>query len=247
MAQAILFRLDAPLAAFGSLAVGERRGVDQRPAFSAIIGMVAGALGLTREARGQKELAASFWLATRRDGLGAALADFHTAQTPPQRRGRRFATRAEELADKSDLGTIISRRDYWTDVAFTILLWPTPECVHEPEKIAQALNRPRFAGFAGRKSCPLGRPPAARVVEAQNLGEAFAAYDQLWTKAESEDPMIARPSGAEIAFDLRLGAFLGDWREIRRETRRDDPQNRSQWQFAPRVEALAAPPAGEAP
>ena len=37
--------------------------------------------------------------------------DYHTAQSPPRMRNRRFATRREELAVK-DLGTILTRREY---------------------------------------------------------------------------------------------------------------------------------------
>ena len=229
MVDVVLFCLDAPIAAFGDLAVGERRGTHRRPAFSAIIGFVAGALGLTRDALGHEALAAGLALAVRCDGLGAPLADFHTAQTPPQRRGRRYATRREELAVKAELGTIISRRDYWTDAAFTILLWPRDEAP-TAEVLAAALNRPKYAGFVGRRACPLGAPPAAKVVSADTVSGAFDAYDAL---------LPARVRGDEFAFDSILAPVLGALVETRRETRRDLLVSRARWQFAPRAEGLA--------
>ena len=45
----LTFTLAAPLASFGSIAVGERRASSDRPAKSAILGLAAGALGIERE------------------------------------------------------------------------------------------------------------------------------------------------------------------------------------------------------
>ncbi|MCW2318977.1 CRISPR system Cascade subunit CasD [Rhodoblastus acidophilus] len=208
-----------------------------RPAFSAILGLVAGALGITRDAPGHEALAQGLAMAVRCDGLGAPLADFHTAQTPPQRRGRGYATRKDELAVKADLGTIVSRRDYWTDAAFTVLLWPNAEAPYPAADIAHALNRPKYAGFAGRRACPLGRPPAAKVIAATTVSEAFAAYDCALQEQEARLP--ARPVGAEIAFDPALADVLGELREHRREMRRDMVFNRARWQFALRAEGVA--------
>jgi CRISPR system Cascade subunit CasD len=237
MADVIVFRFDAPLAAFGDLTVGERRSTHRRPAFSAILGLVAGALGIERDAPGHEALAAGLAMALRCDGLGAPLADFHTAQSPPQRRGRHYATRKQELALKADLGTMISRRDYWTDAAFTILLWPNADAPYDAAAIASALNRPKYAGFAGRRACPLGRPPAAKVVAAATVSDAFAAYDAALAEAEARLPL--RPIGQDVAFDPALEPVLGDFVETRREMRRDSVLSRARWQFAPRAEGLA--------
>ena len=68
------------------------------------------------------------------------LADYHTAQVPPARRGRVFRTRREELS-ASDLGTILSRRDYHVDLVVFV---------------AQALRHPRAAS-APRSSSMVDR------------------------------------------------------------------------------------------
>jgi len=237
MAEVIVFRLDAPVAAFGDLTVGERRSTHSRPAFSAILGLLAGALGIARDAPGHEALAGGLAMAVRCDGLGAPLADFHTAQTPPQRRGRGYATRKDELAVKADLGTIVSRRDYWTDAAFTVLLWPNADAPYPPLEIANALNRPKYAGFVGRRASPLGRPPAAKVIAAATVSEAFDAYDSALAPLEAN--LRPRPPGADIAFDPALAEVLGALREHRREMRRDLVLNRARWQFALRAESVA--------
>jgi CRISPR system Cascade subunit CasD len=239
MPEIVAFRLDAPFAAWGDIAVGERRGTHVRPSHSAICGLVASSLGLPRSEPGHEALAAGFSLATRTEWLGVPFADFHTAQTPPERRGVRYATRADELRDPNKLGTIVSRRDYLGEVAFTVLLWPTASPSHSARALAEALNHPVFAPYAGRRSCPLGAPLAARVVTAETVVAAFAAYDALTeahrTLAARLHPR-ARPHG-EIAIDADLRDVCGAGIE-RQEFRRDRLVSRERWQFEPRAECI---------
>lgn len=243
MADLVLFRLEAPLAAFGDLAVGERRGSHRRPAHSAIAGLVAAALGIGRDSPGLEVLAGGFLLAVRTDCIGSALADFHTAQTPPQKRGRTYATRRQELGVKNDLGTIISRRDYWTDVAFTILLWPTEGLTYSPQAIADALNRPVFAPFAGRRACPLGAPVAAKVIATDTVIGAFADYDTQLNEQRAHGGLAAVMPGHEIAFDAAFADMqLGGLPRSRTEIRRDRLVSRQRWQFGLREEAVGALP-----
>lgn len=240
MAELVLFRLEAPIAAFGDLAVGERRGSHRRPAHSAIAGLLAAALGLGRDDPGLEALADGILLAVRTDSIGSPLADFHTAQTPPQKRGRTYATRRQELAIKNDLGTIISRRDYWSDTAFTILLWPTDKLVYMPQDIANALNQPVFIPFVGRRACPLGAPMAAKVIEADSIVEAFARYDSKLNAQREKGKLTVLTPGKEIAFDATFTSeqIIG-LTTSRTETRRDSLVNRQRWQFALREEQLA--------
>lgn len=249
MAELILFHLEAPMAAFGDLAVGERRGSHRRPSHSAIAGLVAASLGLGRESPGLEALAAGFLLAVRTDRLGAPLADYHTAQTPPQKRGRSYATRRQELAVKEDLGTVISRRDYWTDAAFTVLLWPNGGLAFAPQAIVSALNRPVYAPYAGRRSCPLSSPVAARVIAADTIPEAFGRYDAEFGEQLKKGGLAASPFKAasssknEIAYDAAFDAAqLGGLSHGRIEVRRDQLISRQRWQFGLREEAVAAPP-----
>lgn len=239
MAECVLFRLEAPLAAFGDLAVGERRGSHRRPAHSALAGLVAAALGLGRDSLGLEALADGVRFAVRTDSLGSPLADFHTAQTPPQKRGRTYATRRKELAAKNDLGTIISRRDYWSDAAFTVLLWPVNSLTYTPRAIADALNRPAFIPFVGRRACPLGAPVAAMVIPADTIKDAFAVYDAKLNELRATGGLAALTPGNEVAFDA---AFTPQQAEglttSRTETRRDRLINRQRWQFGLRDERL---------
>ncbi len=241
MPELVVFRLVASIAAFGDIAVGERRGVWSWPSHSAVTGLLASALGIARADPGHEELAAGFDLAIRTDAPGTPLADFQTAQAPPQRRGRRFATRREEVADEDDLGTVISRRDYLSDVRFTLLLWPTDKPSHPSQALVDALNRPRFAPFAGRRSCPLSAPMAARTVTAETIIEAFAAYDAMTASHRAflaERGLIDRPF-PDIIVDAALAPRIGVGPfQSRDEIRRDRLVSRARWQFEPRTERI---------
>lgn len=247
MADVIVFRLEAPIAAFGDIAVGVQRGTHRRPSATGVLGLVGAALGLARDCADHERLANQWRVATRMDGLGAPLADFHTAQAPPQRKGHRFATRRSELADARKLSTVVSRRDHWTDAAFTIALWPggDPPDAPDAHAIAAALARPRWALYAGRRACPLSRPVCARVVRADTLQQAFAAWDAQERAARARAGWDAHAAGSTFAVDASFapgGALARAFDALaveRRETRQDELVNRRRWQFAPRQEALA--------
>lgn len=240
MPEVVVFRYEAPLAAFGNLAVGERRGSRTRPSHSAITGLIASAFGIGRDDQGHEEIAQGFLLAIRTDKPGEALSDFHTAQTPPQRRGARYATRKEELRNKRNLGTIISRRDYYTEACFTVLLWLKDGYARPAASIADALNRPAFIPYAGRRSCPFGTPPAARVLQVETVSEAFDAYDAI-TRCDEKQVLRSRKP-VQVALDREL------WEEgcrgeisstMRSGVVRDRLVSRVRWQFEPRVEIVA--------
>lgn len=257
--QALVFTLAAPMMAFGEIAVDERRGTAPRPTRSAVLGLLAAALGLERADPRQRPFADGYDIAVRTDRAGRVLADYHTVQVPPssainkaaKQTGRRPATRAEELA-VGDLGTKLTRRDYLTDAAFTVLIVARPVAPVPLSELAGALERPHWRLSAGRRSCPLGLPPAPRVIEADTVIGAFTAYD----KGEDGSPDRAalralfrsdrtgrhslHPLAAPIAADLGLEAVLG-FSVSRRETRRDAIADRSRWQFAPRVELVGRP------
>ena len=118
-----------------------------------MLGLVAGCLGLTRsEEAAQTELAEGLGLGLRREGVaGPLLTDYHTAQTQASRKGRRFATRREELR-ALDPETVLSRRDYRSDCAFTRALWRRPAAAlrWSLDDLAAAMRAPRFIPYFGQ-------------------------------------------------------------------------------------------------
>jgi CRISPR system Cascade subunit CasD len=243
----LTFTLAAPLASFGGVAVGERRASLERPSKSAILGLVAGALGVERDHdEAHAALADELFYAVRTENmkLGSPrrlMTDYHTAQTPKQHGNRRFATRHEELADKQSLGTILSYREYRSDCSFSIALWPRVSALRfSLETLAGALCKPVFVPYAGRKSCPLMLPMQPLIMQAANVREAFARRDAMCESQRAflrSYGLLAMPHALAVdavAADA-TGATLG-----RRERRRDQILSRGRWQFGLRDEIVGS-------
>ncbi|MGE0260426.1 MAG: type I-E CRISPR-associated protein Cas5/CasD [Alphaproteobacteria bacterium] len=235
----LTFAIAAPIAAMGELAVGERRTTWDRPGRSAVLGLVAACLGLERDDEtAHADLEAGFGLALRIARMGPLLTDYHTAQVPPTRRGRRFATRAEELA-ADDLETILSRRDYRMDALVLVALWRHDNARWQLADIERAMQAPRFTPYFGRKSCPLMLPLAPLPTEAADPIAALAYRAECGPEPERH----LAPSGAAVlitmtAADVRQFGLSDRVRRV--EFRRDAIASRRRWQFDLRDEAILA-------
>jgi CRISPR system Cascade subunit CasD len=243
MPEFLTFALAAPLAAMGEIAVGERRGSWDRPGHSAVLGLIAGCLGLDREDEAaHAALESGFGLALRIQNVGPLLADYHTAQVPPARRGRRFATRADELA-APDLATILSRRDYRTEVLVLAALWSRAAGRWPLSGIEAALRAPYYVPYFGRKACPLMLPLAPRRTEAVDPIASLA--ERAERGPEPERQLLRRRSVAPLTALVTMTAADANHfgLPIRRvEIRRDVVASRRRWQFALREEAISAVP-----
>lgn len=225
------------MASFGDVTVGERRSGWDRPARSAVLGLIGACLGLDRaDDPAQAALAEGYGVALLCRSPGRLLADYHTTQVPPTRRGRRFATRAEEL-DAPDLATVLTRRDYrvgaWHLAAVTArddARWPLAD-------LAAAMERPVFTPYLGRKSCPLGLPLAPMILDATDMVAALELRQTEGPEARFAECLALEEATRRIALDADLVA-TGDPRHRRTEWRRDAPISRQRWQFGLRAEAV---------
>ena len=81
--QFLVFQLQAPLAAWGDVAVGEYRGSREHPGASALIGLLGAALGVRRDDEaGHAALRDGYGFAVGTVATGHLLRDYHTAQVP---------------------------------------------------------------------------------------------------------------------------------------------------------------------
>jgi len=242
MPRFLTFALVAPIASFGAIAVGERRSGFDRPARSAVLGLVGACLGLEREDdAAQAALAGGYWLALLCHAPGRLLADYHTAQVPSAERGKRHPTRAAELDRPSHaLNTILSRRDYRTGAWHLGALWPRDEAPRWTlEEIAATMRQPVFTPSLGRKSCPLGLPLQPEIVEAEDAAIALSARHAEGKEAQWREHFVPRSDAAAttLAVDAEAG-FADDPRRLRIEHRRDAPRSRRRWQFDLREELI---------
>ncbi|MCX9014622.1 MAG: type I-E CRISPR-associated protein Cas5/CasD [Candidatus Methanoperedens sp.] len=237
MTKYLVFRLYGPMASWGDVAVGTYRPTFDHPSKSAVMGLLAAAIGIRRDEDVKlRAIAESYDFAVRVDASGTMLRDYHTSQVPPSGTGRNlkhFATRKDELAvSKSDLKTILSTRDYYCDAVYTVCLWSkTDEVPYSLETLAQKLKEPEFVLYLGRKSCPLAMPVAAKVVSGANIQDVFGAMDpdNLLGNLKKDDSMRLYWEGTQDAGVPAMHTI----------TRRDDPLSRKRWQFADRMEHFA--------
>jgi CRISPR system Cascade subunit CasD len=225
MAEFLVFTLTAPMGAFGDLAGHERRGTLQWPGKSAILGLVGAALGIRRDDRPGQAALRDWQVAVSVLSEGVPLRDYHTVQTVPSAKAKKPDSRRVALAMAGkNLNTIITQRDYLSDICFGVALWADPAPMMLPA-LAKALQQPLFTFYLGRKSCPLSAPLAPLVTRADTPMQALQRI-QLpgWLSGvNTREPIL-------IASDPFAGVT-----PKRRENRWDIPLDRQHWHFAPRI------------
>jgi len=229
--QYLLFQLQGPLAAWGDVAVGTYRGSHAHPGVSALVGLLGAALGLKRDDEAAH--------AALRDGCafavgtvdaGALLRDYHTAQVPgrSELKGRPHRTRRDELIlARQNLNTILSTRDYRQGGSWAVAVQPVPGARYGLDALAQALRRPRFVLYLGRKCCPPAAPLAPQLVEADSAHAAITAY------LSTADP----PSHlVSLAWADGVAAGIPPHLSV---TRKDRLIRRGGWRYGDRAEHIA--------
>ncbi len=254
MERFLLFQLAGPLASWGEIAIGEDRHSAPYPGRSAVLGILASALGIRRsEETRQRDLAAGYRIAVVLCDPGELLRDYHTTQVPSstETKGWPLATRRDEIGviewsqrTKGKGGeAILSYRDYRCDGRWIVAVQATEAPPVPLEELRRALLRPRFCLYLGRKACPPAMPLEPQVVEAPSvvaaLGEVrfLAAGEAVRRKRRRQPRQRFRPSlywepGMAIGIEPRDTA-----------QRWDDPVSRGRWQFQPRLELHTPLPA----
>jgi CRISPR system Cascade subunit CasD len=229
--QFLLFQLQAPLAAWGDVAVGAYRGSREQPGASALLGLLGAALGVTRhDETAHAALRDGYAFAVGTVSAGALLRDYHTAQVPgrSELKGRPHRTRRDELSlPRHTLNTILSTRDYRQGGAWAVAVQALPDAPHALEHLAQALRTPRFVLYLGRKCCPPAAPLAPKVADAESAHAAMAAY------LAAADPPARL---ASLAWAEGLQAGLPPHLSV---PRKDRLIRRGSWQFGDRTEHVA--------
>ena len=228
--QFLLFKLQAPLAAWGDVAVGQFRGTRDAPGNAALVGLLGAALGVLRsDEPAHAALRDGYGFAVGTVAPGQLLRDYHTAQVPGRSdlKGRPHRTRRDELSvPKHQLNTILSTRDYRQNAAWAVAVQAQPNAPHRLDALAQALREPRFVLYIGRKCCPPAAPLAPVVSDAESAHAALVAY-----LAAADPPAALRSLAWADGVQAGLTAHLSTPRKDRLIRRRG-------WQFGDRTEHL---------
>lgn len=248
MAEYLLFRLYGPIASWGEIAVGESRHSAAYPSRSALVGLLAAALGIRRDDdEAQLALASGCRIAVKVLSAGTPLRDYHTVQAPPQRKNLVYRTRAQELANRQVLETLLSMREYRCDSLAVVAVEALSSARWTLDELRTALRNPVFPLYLGRKSCPPALPLAPEVITAGNLANAFATKQRSllalaaksnraeaeWPTPEDERVLRLRRETVRYYWEDGMEAGMEPDMQVMRQ---DQPLSRRRWQFAPRRE-----------
>ncbi|MFJ6199598.1 type I-E CRISPR-associated protein Cas5/CasD [Micromonospora sp. NPDC092111] len=147
----LLLRLAGPMQSWGDHSTFSVRDTTKVPTRSAMIGLIAAALGRRRGESLHDFTAMGFTV--RVDRPGTLMYDFHTVggglpadRTVPTAEGKRRPSGA---------ATIVSRRFYLADAVFTVAVTGPDDLI---ERAHKALTTPVWAPYLGRRSCPVEHP-----------------------------------------------------------------------------------------
>lgn len=236
MTDYLVFRLYAPLASWGEAAVGETRPTATYPGRGAIIGLLGAALGIRRDDdAGQQALGDSVRVAVKQRSPGTLLRDYHTAQVPSTQAKVTYRTRRDELnAPRKAINTILSSRDYRCDGLWTVAVWASEAATITLEALEEALKRPYYPLFLGRKSCPLAAPLAPRRVPAETLRAALDSDFEPILPGEKR--LLWLPADVIYYWEGGAKCLDGEDHGVESNDVWDQPLNRRRWQFGSRLE-----------
>lgn len=205
---ALLLRLASPLQSWGTASRFARRNTDRIPSKSGIIGLLAAAQGRRRTDPLEELL--NLRIAVRTEQSGRVERDFQTASGPD---GGVFS---------------LSYRQYLADAVFLAAVEGERGLL---ESLQQALHRPHFPLYLGRRSCPpvgrveygLREGDAVEVLRAEPW-QASTAFQRSWPQATALLDLVADcPPGTPgadlvrdepITFDPRHRQW--EWRSVLR-------------------------------
>lgn len=148
MSEKLLFlRLEGPLQSWGERSKWDIRDSADMPGKSSVVGLIGCAMGLERDDPMLLEVSRQIELAVRADRPGTRMLDFHTVTGDP------LMNAAGK--PRSSGNTIISRRWYLQDASFLVVIRAQENWL---ERIAYALQHPKWCVYLGRKSCVPTRP-----------------------------------------------------------------------------------------
>lgn len=173
MTSTVLLRCAGPMQSWGTRSRFGNRDTEREPSKSGVIGIVAAALGRSRDA--VLDDLASLRMCTRIDNPGRVMTDYQTALGVAK-------------ADGGSPGTVISHRHYLADASFLVALeGETSLC----ETVHQALLRPRWPLFLGRKSYVPGVSVAVRQ-GVQDMDGLLALRSIEWPRRKKGGGLVER-------------------------------------------------------
>lgn len=192
--KSVLIRLEGPLQAWSAQGKLGIRDTEHEPTKSGVLGLVAAALGMSRDDDAGLAALASLRMGVRVDRAGTLLHDYHTAG------GGKFRGQKYYVHDTSDC--VPTHRYYLQDASFVAALQGEDSLV---SRIAEALRSPRYAPFLGRRSCPPSVPLLIGVVEGNGREALEGAPLALEPDSGPYRLVVESPGGeGDVRYDVPL-------------------------------------------
>lgn len=172
----LLLRLAAPLQSWGVDSKFETRRTEREPSKSGVVGMLAAALGRSRNEAVDDLNALKFGV--RVDREGKLLTDFHIARP------------VKSLYVPTPPTPYITYRHYLQDAVFLVGLYGDDDLLRE---LDEALKNPYYPLYLGRRSCPPTLPLCLGIRDC-GLIEAL----------ETEKPLVIERRGNNSDNELRI-------------------------------------------
>lgn len=184
----LLIRLAGPMQSWGDSSRFARRTTRREPTKSGIVGMLASALGRTRE--DPVDDLAQLELAIRVEQPGQLMRDFQTER--PMGGGRPMP---------------LSNRYYLADACFLAALGGPKELL---EEVDAALRLPRRPLYLGRRSCPADVPVSLGVDDEERDVRSVLAKEP-WSASERYKSRHPKVPKLEVVADARDGEQCESW------------------------------------
>lgn len=178
----LLLQLSGPLQSWGDSSRFTTRGTRREPTKSGVVGLLAAALGRTRDE--SVEDLASLEMGVRVDQPGRILRDFQTEHS---------------MDGKTTMP--LTNRFYLADAKFLVVLGGPDNLL---VGVAEALKNPRWPLYLGRRSCPPDRPVFLRVGKGDKFDIRDVLRQEPWLASKrlrKGDPF----PDLEVACDARDG------------------------------------------
>ncbi len=154
----IVMKFQGPLQSYGTDSHFETRHTDDHPSKGAVLGLVAAALGIRREETAKLQTLSNLHMVVRVDQGG--------------QRSREFQIAAKYKKSGDHERNYVTYRYYLEDAVFLVTLEGEENLM---DSIYEALKKPYFAPFYGRRSCPINydfllglyEGPAMKQIEEQ--------------------------------------------------------------------------------
>lgn len=210
--------LDAPLQAWGVSSRYQRRETEAFPVKSGLIGLLAAALGIDKQAPDESDkisLLTGFRVTAYRvpktvKSSVVRLVDFHTVGGGYDKNASTFEKLSiPRKASGPPFGTVLTRRSYLTDSRFAAVFTGDANAIRS---CGEALDDPRWGIWFGRKACLPALPLSPVVGESpEGVLASLLARLSAWDGGAAIDPeTLERWEEPEVADRAEGDFFLND-------------------------------------